>query len=94
MPAVSDFNTMSDHLHDLLEERAKLYEKIDSLRKKLKHCAFRSQGFWLFSGDASTELMTVREHDIIVKRLEDQCSYWREVALCSTAEVKSSTYDD
>jgi hypothetical protein len=53
---MTDFNTMSEHLYDLLEERAELYERIHLL--------------------------------------EDQMSYWREVALCSTAEVKSSTYDD
>ena len=49
---------------------------------------------WVFTGKAFVELMTCDEHRKIVKELKDQCSYWREVALCSTAEVKSSTYDD
>jgi len=53
---MTDFNTMNEHLQDLLQERAELYDKIH--------------------------------------RLEDQLSYWREVALCSTANVESPAYDD
>jgi hypothetical protein len=41
--------------------------------------------------DAINEIQHLR---IKYNYLESQCSYWREVALCSTAEVKSSTYDD
>jgi hypothetical protein len=34
---MTDFNTMNEHLQDLLQERAELYNRIHNLEKKLEN---------------------------------------------------------
>ena len=71
---MTDFNTMNEHLQELLEERAQLYEQIYALQTSVQMWIAANQRLTRQLDSAEEHAEALSEHSkMLLRRIEELC---------------------